>query len=146
MTQTDSNREALPKASNEYPADPACPYTPPVAHDYASKQRDAFEKWCESVTDYAHTVQPNSPTERQRLLGWQAATAHFASHIAHILHPNGIKHPQQLEPEWVIDEVRARIEDCGLLRLLVETEITENSSVPLDDVKGYLDGRSHEPR
>lgn len=32
-----------------------------------------FDKWCESVKDCGHMVQPNSATARQRKLGWDAA-------------------------------------------------------------------------
>lgn len=36
---------------------------------------EAFYKWCESVRDAGHEVQPNSATAKQRRLGWDAAIA-----------------------------------------------------------------------
>ena len=36
-------------------------------------ERVEFDKWCASVKDRGHEVQPNSATARQRKLGWDAA-------------------------------------------------------------------------
>ncbi len=105
--------------------------------------REAFEKW--AMMDGFSVIQDGKKTYERCACqdcweAWQAATAQALRPISRLLYPNGIKHPQQLEPEWIAEDVRSRLEECDLLRLLVETEKPDNPSVPLDEVKKYLDG------
>lgn len=69
--------------------------------------RDAFERWYGSAPDRndKHPEQYGNLYAQARWEAWEAATMHYASQIARILHPNGIKHPQQLELEWVAKEM-----------------------------------------
>lgn len=76
------------------------------------KQREAFEDW--AMLDGFSVIQDGKGNYECRSCqdcweAWQAATTDFAKRIASILYPGGIKHPQQLEPEWVLKELENRL-------------------------------------
>lgn len=74
--------------------------------------REAFEKW--AMLDSFQVIQDGEGNYECDACqdvwnAWQAATAQALRPIISILHPYGIKHPQQVEPYWIAKELESRL-------------------------------------